>query len=118
MRCMLSSSEGPSPAAPLPPDPLLTRLLDGRYRLEALIGRGGMGSVYRALDTRLDRPVAVKVLREAADGAEVRFAAEVKTLARFAHPTWNCPVSTDRLIMPLEFPCGSSSCCASRTRPG
>ncbi len=86
MKCMSNSSEGPSPAAPLPPDPLLTTLLDGRYRLEALIGRGGMGSVYRALDTRLDRPVAVKVLREVADGAEVRFATEVKTLARFAHP--------------------------------
>ena len=83
---MSNSSEGPSPAAPLPPDPLLTTLLDGRYRLEALLGRGGMGSVYRALDTRLDRPVAVKVLREVADGAEVRFAVEVKTLARFAHP--------------------------------
>src|ERR1035438_2814491 len=86
MRCMSSSSEGPSPAAPLPPDPLLTTLLDGRYRLEALLGRGGMGSVYRALDTRLDRPVAGKVLREAGDGDEARFAAEVKTLARFAHP--------------------------------
>jgi hypothetical protein len=83
---MSSSSEGPSPAAPLPPDPLLTTLLDGRYRLEALLGRGGMGSVYRALDTRLDRPVAVKVLREAGDGDEARFAAEVKSLARFAHP--------------------------------
>jgi hypothetical protein len=86
MMGMSSPNEGPAQAACLPPDPLLTTLLDGRYRLEALIGRGGMGSVYRALDTRLDRPVAVKVLREVADGAEVRFAAEVKTLARFAHP--------------------------------
>jgi hypothetical protein len=31
---------------------------------------------------------------------------------------WDCPVSTDRLIMPLEFPCGPSSSCTSRTRPG
>ena len=83
---MSRPNEGPAQGAILPPDPLLTTLLDGRYRLEALVGRGGVGSVYRALDTRLDRPAAVKVLREAADGDEARFAVEVKLLARFTHP--------------------------------
>jgi serine/threonine protein kinase len=67
-------------------DPLLGRLLDDRYRLESLVGRGGMGSVYRALDVRLDRSVAVKVLRDPDGTDEERFAAEVRTLARFAHP--------------------------------
>lgn len=67
-------------------DPLLGRLLDERYRLESLLGRGGMGSVYRALDVRLDRLVAVKVLRDPDGADEERFAAEVRTLAQFAHP--------------------------------
>ena len=39
------------------PDPLLGVLLDGRYRLDALIARGGMAAVYVATDTRLDRSV-------------------------------------------------------------
>jgi serine/threonine protein kinase len=83
---MSNSNEGPTPAAPFPTDPLLNSLLDGRYRLETLLGRGGMGSVYRGLDTRLERPVAIKVLRDSGDADEARFAAEVRTLARFAHP--------------------------------
>ena len=45
-----------------------------------------MGTVYRALDTRLDRPVAIKLLRNADGGDDERFAAEVRLLARFAHP--------------------------------
>jgi len=45
-----------------------------------------MGAVYRALDVRLDRPVAVKVLVQVAGADEVRFHAEVRTLARLAHP--------------------------------
>src|SRR5664280_3038686 len=44
-----------------------------------------MGVVYRARDTRLDRPVAVKVLRAAEDANEERFLAEVRILARFSH---------------------------------
>ncbi|MEP6980458.1 MAG: Stk1 family PASTA domain-containing Ser/Thr kinase [Nakamurella sp.] len=40
------------------------RLLDGRYRLGSLIARGGMSTVYRGVDLRLDRPVAVKILKD------------------------------------------------------
>jgi eukaryotic-like serine/threonine-protein kinase len=65
---------------------LLSESFDGRYHLEALIGRGGMGVVYRALDARLDRLVAVKVLRDTAGADDARFQAEVRTLARFVHP--------------------------------
>lgn len=61
----------------------------GRYRVRALIARGGMGVVYDAVDTRLDRPVAVKVLAPefARDAVAVkRFHTEIKALAALAHP--------------------------------
>src|SRR3989440_7855060 len=60
------------------------KVLDSRYRIEVLIDRGGMANVYRAVDLRLEREVAVKVLREVEH--ERRFAAEARTLARLQHP--------------------------------
>lgn len=70
-------------------DPLVGQMLDGRYRMDARIAVGGMSTVYRALDTRLDRVLAVKVMHPAlaADGAFVdRFIREAKSVARLAHP--------------------------------
>jgi eukaryotic-like serine/threonine-protein kinase len=67
-------------------DPLFNVLLDGRYRLGQPIGRGGMGVVYRAFDTRLARPVAVKLLVEAGPTNKERFAREVQALGRLTHP--------------------------------
>jgi hypothetical protein len=64
-------------------------VLAGRYELRGLIGRGGMGEVYETADLRLDRTVAVKVLRSelAADRRFVgRFHREARTAARLAHP--------------------------------
>ncbi len=61
-------------------------MLEGRYRLESVVGRGGMGTVYRALDMRLNRHVAVKVLRETHAADAVRFKSEIETLARLSHP--------------------------------
>jgi serine/threonine protein kinase/tetratricopeptide (TPR) repeat protein len=64
-----------------------TRL--GPYEIQARLGGGGMGEVYRARDTRLDRDVAVKVLPEqsAADPhALARFHREVKAVAALSHP--------------------------------
>jgi len=61
----------------------------GSYQILAELGRGGMGEVYRARDTKLDRDVAIKVLPEsfAADADRVaRFTREAKTLASLNHP--------------------------------
>ncbi|MGW6707674.1 Stk1 family PASTA domain-containing Ser/Thr kinase [Streptomyces sp. NPDC054956] len=70
-------------------DPLVGQTLDGRYRVDARIAAGGMATVYRAVDTRLDRILALKVMHPAlaADGAFVdRFIREAKSVARLAHP--------------------------------
>ncbi|MFJ8161315.1 Stk1 family PASTA domain-containing Ser/Thr kinase [Streptomyces sp. NPDC096136] len=70
-------------------DPLVGRVLDGRYRVDARIAAGGMATVYRALDTRLDRVLALKIMHPdlAADAAFVdRFIREAKSVARLAHP--------------------------------
>lgn len=63
--------------------------LGGRYRLEQRLGRGGMGEVWRAVDLRLDRQVAVKLLyvvAEHMDQARARFRREAKAAARLNHP--------------------------------
>ncbi|WP_419994215.1 Stk1 family PASTA domain-containing Ser/Thr kinase [Streptomyces boninensis] len=70
-------------------DPLVGRTLDGRYRVDARIAVGGMATVYRAVDTRLDRVLALKVMHPAlaADGSFVdRFIREAKSVAALAHP--------------------------------
>ncbi|MFC4532183.1 Stk1 family PASTA domain-containing Ser/Thr kinase [Sphaerisporangium dianthi] len=70
-------------------DPLLGRLLDGRYRVESRIARGGMAAVYLALDVRLDRTVALKVMHPslAEDPDFVRrFIGEAKSVASLSHP--------------------------------
>jgi tRNA A-37 threonylcarbamoyl transferase component Bud32 len=64
-------------------------VLDGRYRIERLLGQGGMGTVYRAHHLAMDRPVAVKVLRGnlASDPiAARRFALEAKTTTKVDSP--------------------------------
>ena len=60
----------------------------GKYRVEDRIGRGGMGTVYRAVDETLHREVAIKVLNSELNDPEVakRFRAEAITVARLSHP--------------------------------
>ncbi len=58
------------------PDPLVGTALEGRYRVDAVIATGGMSTVYRGLDTRLDRPVALKVM-------DARYSGDSQFLARF-----------------------------------
>ena len=70
-------------------DPMIGRVLDGRYRIGPRIARGGMAVVYEATDLRLDRTVAVKVMHAGlADDEEFvsRFEREARAAARLAHP--------------------------------
>ncbi|MCI9857804.1 Stk1 family PASTA domain-containing Ser/Thr kinase [Microbacterium proteolyticum] len=67
-----------------------TRVLSGRYRVDDLIGRGGMASVYRGYDQTLGRTVAIKILKSdlAGDAAfRTRFRLEAQAASRMAHPT-------------------------------
>jgi eukaryotic-like serine/threonine-protein kinase len=75
-------------------DTLLGSLIDGRYRIQARVARGGMATVYTAVDERLERTVAIKIIhpaqaRDAQDrlaGFLDRFTDEAKTIARLTHP--------------------------------
>ena len=71
-----------------PRDLVPEALVVDRYRVEGLLGTGGMAHVVRATDLVLDRDVAVKLLRETTDaeGDLDRFLAETRTLARLSHP--------------------------------
>jgi eukaryotic-like serine/threonine-protein kinase len=65
------------------------QLISGRYRLEAVLGRGGMATVWRGVDERLGRPIAVKLLDRAdtADPAMLqRFDREARTAGGLTHP--------------------------------
>lgn len=63
------------------------RLLDGRYRLGDRLGGGAVAEVFRAVDERLARPVAVKLFRGDAAEELQRHEAEMRTLARLDHPS-------------------------------
>jgi serine/threonine-protein kinase len=67
----------------------LGTMIGGRYRLDAEIGRGGMSNVYRAFDTVLERPVAIKLMHReiAADSDQLeRFRREARSVAQLNHP--------------------------------
>ena len=68
---------------------LVGAMLERRYRVDSLIARGGMSTVYRGLDTRLDRPVALKVMDPQYSGDRSfvdRFEREARSAARLHHP--------------------------------
>jgi len=70
-------------------DPLESTYLDGRYLVEAKIASGGTSTVYRGVDVRLDRPVALKVMDARYAGDQqflTRFQLEARTVARLKHP--------------------------------
>ncbi len=85
-------ASGPSSSAPVPSDASdgwLGRTVDGRYRVETVLGSGGVGVVYRAEHIALGRKVALKVLASAFgadDALRRRFEREAKVLSALQHP--------------------------------
>jgi len=89
--------------------PNVPRVVDSKYRLDQLVGRGGMGAVYRARDLRLDRDVAIKMVRaELLTDTEARrrFRREAQIVAKLQHPSvvaifdyGNLPNGTAFLVM-------------------
>jgi eukaryotic-like serine/threonine-protein kinase len=65
-------------------------VVDGKYRVDSVIGQGGMGAVFRAWDVRLERAVAIKVVRAdliSDPDSRARFNRESKIVARLQHPS-------------------------------
>ena len=70
-------------------DPMIGRMIADKYRVEKLLGRGGMGAVYEGQHLLLDRRVAIKVLQQNMandEQAASRFIREAKASARIEHP--------------------------------
>src|ERR1041385_6238934 len=90
--CLSCGARVELPEPDLPADPLreaLEKAIGFQYRIERLLGRGGMGAVYLAHELALDRDVAIKVLRPEQAGAPElrdRFRREARTAARLNHP--------------------------------
>ncbi len=114
-RCLLAGARhSPSATRAVATMAILGTVIGGRYRLDAEIGRGGMSTVYRAFDTVLERPVAIKLMHReiAADSDQLeRFRREARSVAQLNHPhvvtvidageepspeAWRAPRRTDR----------------------
>ena len=85
----MSASASPHPSPPAEADPLIGRTVNDRYRIVEAIGQGGMGRVYKALQSPLDRVVALKILGAGHDrdpNFYKRFFLEASVTARLTHP--------------------------------
>jgi serine/threonine protein kinase len=95
-------------------NPMIGQTL-GHYRIEAKLGQGGMGVVYRAFDTHLDRPVAIKILRADATTSperKRRFVQEAKAASALNHPNiihiYDISSSGDTDFIAMEFVAGKT----------
>ncbi|GAA3546740.1 MULTISPECIES: Stk1 family PASTA domain-containing Ser/Thr kinase [Kribbella] len=91
-------------------DRLVGRVLDGRYRVGSRVAKGGMATVYEALDMRLDRIIALKVMHLGmGDDAEFgrRFVAEARAAAKLSHPNvvavFDQGTDHDTLFLAMEY---------------
>jgi serine/threonine-protein kinase len=91
-------------------DDLIGQIVDGRYRIEAFIARGGMATVYRATDLRLDRTIALKIMHaHLADDPNFvsRFEREAKSAARLTHPhvvgVFDQGIEGDQVYLAMEY---------------
>jgi serine/threonine protein kinase len=81
--------------------PLLQgQVLNNRYRIVRLLGQGGFGAVYRAWDTNLDKPCAVKENLDTSPEAQRQFKLEARILSDLGHP--NLPGVIDHFILPYQ----------------
>lgn len=113
--CGHSLASMSQPLSNLPDDALLpfavgAQVALGRYAIEAVLGQGGMGTVYRARDVSLDRRCALKVLNSeltAHPTARKRMEREARALARIEHPNVvqvrNIFLEGELLVMELEY---------------
>jgi serine/threonine protein kinase len=84
----------------------------GPYEILAGLGAGGMGEVYKARDTRLDRSVAIKILSptiSADPEARLRFEREARTISQLSHPNIGAlydvgksPIPTSQSLIPIS----------------
>ncbi len=99
-------------------DPLLGRLIDGRYEVRERVAAGGMATVYVAFDKRLERDVALKIMHQhlASDASEAdfvsRFRREAKSAARLTHPgmvrVYDQGVDGDISYLTMEYVAGDN----------
>jgi serine/threonine protein kinase len=85
---IVTAGPGPGPLTDSDPDSQVGRVL-GQFRIEELMGRGGMGTVYRGVQLSVDRPVAVKLIAGDAENNPdyvFRFRREAKAMAQLRHP--------------------------------
>jgi len=113
---LLGQSSHEAPTAPAVVDALIGRTIEGKYRLEARLGEGGMGAVYQSTRLLIGDQVAVKVLHldQAADPAAAeRFRREAQAAARVQHPNavtiYDFGVSNEGLVyLVMELIAGQS----------